>query len=137
MTSLFRVFNPLLKNRIKEVIFSYRTVEKQFNPALAQLNFTKEEGFMFAVGVQHVNLNDPDNKYFDIEFQHTYFGSGFNIHRTSLTLVPCTEEHFSFTEDTKQVFNDYNGGNWMCPPMNQSLQLQGRLFSPAYQFVNI
>ena len=56
---------------------------------------------MFGVGVDGLNLNDPAQKYFDVEAKLTYLQSGHTtINSTTVALEACTSAHWNFTTDT-------------------------------------
>ena len=78
---------------------------------------------MIGLSAQFLNLNDPATTYFDYEMIHTQIGTGFQMTQTSLPLVPCTEEHYSFTEETINTYKQNLGTSWLCPSMNQSLAI--------------
>ena len=54
-----------------------------------------------------------------------------------MPLVACTEDHFAFSEATKEVYNTNGGSGWLCPPIGQKLTVDGKLLASNYEYFDI
>jgi hypothetical protein len=53
---------------------------------------------MFAVGISGLDLNDPNYRYFDIQAVEIAVENEAFRQVATITLEPCTPDHFSQTE---------------------------------------
>ena len=122
----------------KEIIFSTSRTTKVTGPTLSTMNFTKPEGFMFALILEAVDINDPNITYFDFEMVHTITTQPtYQSVQTNIPLIPCTEDHFDFSDSTRLGFSKFAGSRWLCPPMNNSVSIEGRRYGPSHQYFSI
>lgn len=99
---------------------------------------TNVSPFLFAVGINSINLNDPVTKYFNILFYtRTQYPNGTKI--TSYTnLEPCTRDPWNKIDPGfGQAFDRLSFGNWLCLPPNMTLQFQGKYSSSIFKYAKI
>ena len=66
-------FNTAIQTINKSIISFTSTVQYQSNPTSTNITLSNT-GFMFAVGLLGLNLNDPSFQYFDITLKEKYSG---------------------------------------------------------------
>lgn len=94
--------------------------------------------FLFAVGINNINLNDPVTKYFNIVFYaRTQFPNGTRF-TTYTNLVPCTRDPWNNIDKSfGDAFDRLSFDRWLCLPHNMTLQFQGKYSSSVFKFAKI
>jgi hypothetical protein len=68
-----------------------------------------------------LDLNDPNERYFDISLIERVWSIGaVEVSNKSVSLVPCTEQHFAITDELKSTFHEAPAVRWLCPPLSYS-----------------
>jgi hypothetical protein len=84
------------------------------------------------------NLNDNASRLFDIVMVKRHFQNGYiELPNKMISLVPCTLQHFSMTDEIARTASTLHIENWLCPPLNYSFSLQGKYTSPNMQLIEI
>lgn len=90
--------NTAIQTINRSIINWTSTTENLYEPTPYVLNFEPGNKFLFTVGIVGFNLNDPAERYFDIQVIETHIGSGaVPLGSRVVNLEPCTPEHFSIT----------------------------------------
>lgn len=94
--------------------------------------------FLFAVGINNINLNDPVTKYFNIVFySRTQSPNGTKI-TTYTNLVPCTRDPWNNIDTSfGETFDRLALDRWLCLPDNMTLQFQGKYSSSVFKYAKI
>lgn len=94
--------------------------------------------FLFAVGINSINLNDPLTKYFNIVLStRTQYPNGTKI-TVYINLVPCTRDPWNNIDPSfGKAFDRLGFGNWLCLPTNITLQFQGKYSSSVFKYAKI
>ena len=111
-------------------IFWTSTSSYLFDPTPTSITTATKGSFMFAVGVLGVNLNSPTERFFDVTMiDHNIARGNVEISKSEVSLVPCTDAHFSINEDIHSSFYSLPTFRWLCPPLNYSFSLHGKYTS--------
>lgn len=91
---------------------------------------------MMALGIEHFNLNDPSQRYFDIRFKVI---SSVNKTKTIeyVDFQPCSIDSWNITEGITQAYNRLNFNNFLCVPDKLRLSLQGKYTDNIFSYVHI
>ncbi len=82
---------------------------------------------MFSVNLFSFNLTSS-NRLFDITLNQDYYSPIKNfINTTFIPLVPCTIQHYNFSEEIVKNFHRFNLSGSLCPPLGHSFDLRGRM----------
>jgi hypothetical protein len=75
----------------RSTISSSISTKFEVNPSPIKVITSPKGGFMFAVGLFNINLNDPTVTYFNITLFQNYYSPLWQvINYTQVPLVPCT-----------------------------------------------
>lgn len=90
---------------------------------------------MFAIGLQGIDLSSSQ-RYFDISLTQIETFLNINSTSTPIFLEPCTMEHWDgINENITQKFYKLNFSQWLCPKINTTMKLQGKLTSDIFKHV--
>ncbi len=70
--------------------------------------------------------------YFGVSLETTVRGQ-----RNYVNFVPCTIDHFSYNDEILFAYRTLNLSNYWCPPLNQSVLIEGRQSSLLYSFFTL
>jgi len=84
---------------------------------------------MFAIGVNGIDLNDPNFRYFDVQMHAQQIKNESFFDMGIIDLVQCTPEHFRQTEHINNNFDTMRGSRKLCPPLNSSMTISGKYAS--------
>jgi hypothetical protein len=94
--------------------------------------------FVFGIKLFGVNLNDNASRLFDIVMVERHYQNGLiELPNKTISLVPCTLQHFSLTDEIEKAASTLQIENWLCPPLNYSFSLQGKFTSPDMKEIEI
>lgn len=81
----------------REIINGSISYNIEVEPQPLSIKFTENSDFMFSVGINGLNLSDSSIKYFNITLkQHFYSPIMKDTNVTTIPLIPCTPQHFSY-----------------------------------------
>ena len=96
---------------------------------------------MFAIGLTAINLS-ASQRYFDITLtsriteKHSN-GTTTKI-RNSVSLEPCSLSHWQgVSESITNSYSNLNFQEWLCPPLNYTVEMQGKYTSNLFKFSEI
>lgn len=136
ITILFCIlfFNALVDIIDKKNVSLQTDVQHHSVPAASSIKFGPEGGFIFALSINGMNLSATDLKYFDIKLQLNQFAPILQlVNSQDIPLTPCTYNHFNFNQELEQTYATLNGSNLLCPPLNYSLSIQGKVTSDVFR----
>lgn len=117
----------------KEYISSTTEIFEENDPSYFSVG---SNNFMFALGLEGVNLNEGD-RWFNIELKFkSYSSEGRAVEL--LPLVPCSRQHWtSVQKEFGEIYDRFGFQSWLCPANNSTFQLQGKYTSEVFKFYEI
>ena len=89
-----------IKTVNREIITSSFSIEFQSDPKVLSFKTNPDGGFMFAILPQSFSLTSSSERAFDVAMQYNFYSPVLQrINRTSITMLPCTPEHFNFSPE--------------------------------------
>lgn len=93
---------------------------------------------MFGVFVYGIDLNTPVYRLFDITLHQQFYSTGHVlINDTTVPLVQCTEEHFKFDDQLKEMYGKLKLNIGLCPPLGYEFKLRGKLTSDIFASLQV
>ena len=123
------------------IIFAQLGITYDDDPTASLLKASPEPNFMFAIGLTGINLG-ASQRYFDISLINRStqkFSNGSKVKiKDYIALEPCTLAHWQgVSESITNSFTTLSFSEWLCPPVNYSLTMQGKYTSNMFQFAQI
>ena len=108
--------------------------DRQVDPSHSVVTIGPAGGFMFSLGITGVDLSNSASKIFEVvlERHEDRISTGFSS-TASIPLVACTEQHLNFNTEIKSHFTDLSMNQWLCPELNSTFEVQGKLSSQIWK----
>ena len=81
---------------------------------------------MFAIGVIGFDLNNATERYFTIEMIEKQAVNETYTDLRTVSLVPCTTEHFGQTDQIRNNFLTMGMDRRLCPELNYTFSIFGK-----------
>jgi hypothetical protein len=87
---------------------------------------------MFGILVNNIDLNSG-SRLFDVTLDQEIYTAGFVLQSTtSITLEPCTDQHFNFQSGLSNLNSKFPVTTGICPTIGQEFNIQGRFTSDLF-----
>ena len=130
MIAVFAVVftNVVVDTFNKETIYTVVNIEEDQEPSYFS---SDTSSFMFAVGLQGIDMNDPAQRYFDIKFsQRTNYAANSSKVKNYHSLVQCQRQSWAnINASLAQTFTKLGFDEWLCLPDGLQAEFQGKYSS--------
>jgi hypothetical protein len=119
----------------KQTIISKTTRSEETTPSLFA---TQSTPFLFALGINGIDLNDAATKYFNVRFsQRNNIKNGARL-RTYHDLVPCNRTVWTQVDQRLgETFDRLGFTSWLCLPPGIDMEFEGKYSSDIFKYIKI